>query len=511
MENQDVDVCIYGATSAGVAAAVQLRRLGKSVILLEAGQHIGGLTSGGLGETDIGNKGAIGGFAREFYNRVWESYRETYGPNSQQVSACHEGFRFEPSVASRVFGAMLDEAGAAVTPGEPLLRAEMQGRSISRIVAASGRSVRARVYIDATYEGDLMAAAGVSFTVGREANSIYGETLNGIHFGHPNHNFTCPIDPYRREGDPQSALLPGVWDEPAGQQGEGDRRVQAYCFRMCMTDDPANRVPFPKPDGYDPERYTLLARYIHAGVWDVLHLSTPMPNRKTDTNNCGAFSMDNIGRNDGWPEGNAAERAAIFADHVCYQQGLMWFLCHDPRVPTAIREEVSQWGLPADEYPDSGHWSPQLYVREARRMVSDYVMTEHNCLGREVVEDAVGLAAYTMDSHNCRRLVVEGRALNEGNVEQPGFPPYPVAYRSLVPKASECGNLLVPICLSASHIAYGSIRMEPVFLLLGQVTAMAAALAVEQQCVAQNIRIPALQALLTAAGARLSWPPTGAA
>ena len=506
MENMNFDACIYGATSAGIAAAVKFSRLSRTVVVLEPGSHIGGLTSGGLGETDIGNKAAIGGIAREFYARILADYQENYGRGSAQVRACRNGFRFEPSAAKRVFRAMLDEANVSIHTDERLLSVEKEGKSIRSITTTSQR-MSARVFIDATYEGDLMAGAGVSYAVGREPNSLYGETLNGIHFGHPNHNFVLPLDPYRREGDSRSGLLPGISGEGAGAQGDGDRCVQAYCFRMCLTDDPANRIPFPKPAHYDSERYALLARYIHAGIWDVLALASPLPNRKTDTNNHGAFSMDNIGMNYQWPEGDAATRAEIFADHVTYQQGLIWFLCHNSQVPVRIREEVCRWGLPADEYVDHHSWSPQLYVREARRMISDCVMTEHHCVGRLRAEDSVGLAAYTMDSHNCRRIVVQGRALNEGNVETSGFPPYPISYRSITPRASECDNLLVPICLSASHIAYGSIRMEPVFLCLGEAAATAAALAVERRCAVQNVSLAALQESLVNTGGVLAYSP----
>jgi hypothetical protein len=389
--------------------------------------------------------------------------------------------------------------------GQRLKSVKKSGNRIVEIRMEDGRVYRGPVFLDATYEGDLMAQAKVSFAVGREANSVYNETINGIHFGHPNHNFRVPVDPYVVPGDPKSGVLKGVVQEELGEQGAGDHRVQAYNFRMCLTKVPENRLPFPKPNGYDPDRYELLLRYLQAGVWDALRLTSRMPNGKTDTNNFGGFSTDNIGRNYDYPNGDYARREEIFWDHVNYQQGLMWFLANDPRVPENVRSEVGQWGLPKDEFVENGGWPHQLYIREARRMISDVVMTEHHCRGQAKAEDAVGLAAYTMDSHNVRRVVKDGHALNEGNVEVGGFPPYPISYRALVPKESECANLLVPVCLSASHISYGSIRMEPVFMVLGQSSATAASMALDAKVSLQKIDLSALQAKLRADGQVLEW------
>lgn len=501
----EADLIVYGGTSAGVAAAVQMSRLGKRAVIAEFGQHVGGLTSGGLGATDIGNRGAIGGLSREFYRRVRDYYVTTYGADSQQVKDCNDGFHFEPHVAEKIFKELLVEAKVPVFYGQRLKSVKKSGNRIVEIRMEDGRVYRGPVFLDATYEGDLMAQAKVSFAVGREANSVYNETINGIQFGHPNHNFRVPVDPYVVPGDPKSGLLKGVVQEELGEQGAGDHRVQAYNFRMCLTKNPENRLPFPKPNGYDAERYELLLRYLQAGVWDALRLTSRMPNGKTDTNNFGGFSTDNIGRNYDYPNGDYAKREEIFWDHVNYQQGLMWFLANDPRVPENIRNEVGQWGLPKDEFVENGGWPHQLYVREARRMISDVVMTEHHCRGRVKAEDAVGLAAYTMDSHNVRRVVKDGRALNEGNVEVGGFPPYPISYRAIVPKESECANLLVPVCLSASHISYGSIRMEPVFMVLGQSSATAASMAIDAKVPLQKIDVSALQAKLRADGQVLEW------
>lgn len=490
------DVVVYGGTSGGVAAAVQAAQMSKSVVLIEPGQHLGGLTSGGLGATDIGNKGAIGGLAREFYRRVGRHYGK------------EESWTFEPHVAEQVMNELAREAGVKVVLGERLDLnggVSKQQARVANIRMESGRVFAARVFIDASYEGDLMAKAGVSYHVGREANSVYDETFNGVQLGSKKHQFNANVDPYVRPGDPASGLLPGVHAGSPGEHGAGDRRVQAYNFRMCLTDDPANRLPFPKPAGYDPLRYELLRRYIEAGVFDALRSNLPMPNRKTDTNNNGAFSSDNIGMNYDYPDGDYATRDTVFQDHVAYQQGMMWFLANDPRLPEHVRREVNRWGLCKDEFQQTGGWPHQLYIREARRMISAYVMTQHNCQGRETADDAIGLAAYGMDSHNTQRWVKDGHASNEGDVQVHGFRPYPVAYRSIVPKQAECDNLLAPVCLSASHIAYGSIRMEPVFMVLGQSAATAACLAIDRDIAVQEIDYANLKERLLADKQILAW------
>ena len=523
------DVVVYGGTSAGVSAAVQARRMGKSVVLVEPGRHLGGLTSGGLGATDIGNKAAIGGMAREFYREVARHYakddawrQQTRAEYAERRSPAGDDtmWTFEPHVAEAILGRWVAEAGVPVRLEERLdLDGGVRkvGGAIASIRMESGLELEGKVFIDATYEGDLMAKAGVSYHVGREGNDRYGETLNGVQFGQKHHQFRVPVDPYRTPGDPSSGLLPGVHDGDPGEQGRGDRRVQAYNFRVCMTDAPENRLPIPRPEGYDPLRYELLLRYIQGGVWDALKLNTPMPNRKTDINNHGGFSSDNIGMNYDYPEADHARRAEIVREHVVYHQGMLWFLANDPRVPAEVRADAGRWGLCKDEFLDTGGWPHQLYVREARRMVSDRVMTQHDCQGRSVADDPVALAAYQMDSHNVQRFVKDGRALNEGDVEVGGFSPYPISYRSIVPSEGQCSNLLVPVCLSASHIAYGSIRMEPVFLVLGQSAATAAAMAVDAGVPVQRVDYTALRARLLADGQVLEWtgprrtPPVEAA
>jgi hypothetical protein len=511
------DLVIYGGTSGGVAAAVQAKRMGKSAVIIEPGKHLGGLTSGGLGATDIGNKAAIGGISREFYRRVAQHYSkpeawkwqtaEQY-QSSRQRAGEEEMWTFEPHVAEQIFRDMLKESGIPVIYGERLdlkRGVKKDGLRIVSITMESGRTFEGRMFLDTTYEGDLLAKAGCSYHVGRESNATYNETLNGAQPGLKKHQFRVDVDPYIVPGKPESGLLPGVHAGPPGERGQGDHRVQAYNFRMCLTDVPENRLPHPKPAGYDPLRYELSLRTILAGQWDGLGNPIMMPNRKTDTNNNGAFSTDNIGMNYDYPDGDYATREKIFQEHVTYQQGWMWFLANDPRVPERIRNEANKWGLCKDEFQDTGGWPHQLYVREARRMISDTVMTQHHCQGREVAPQPVGLAAYTMDSHNTQRYVENGYARNEGDVQVGGFPPYPIAYRAIVPKQTECTNLLVPVCLSASHIAYGSIRMEPVFMVLGQSAATAACQAIDQNVYVQQIDYSRLRERLLADKQILEW------
>lgn len=526
------DLAIYGGTSAGVAAAVQTRKMGKSVVLIEPTHRLGGLTTGGLGQTDIGNKAAIGGLARQFYRDVRKHYddpavwkwqaRDQYMDSGQTRTSVGEDamWTFEPSAALKIYDTWVKDHGVEVVYGERLDRESgvATTRSIPWHIVSirmeSGRTFRAKMFIDATYEGDLMAAARVSYTVGREANLQYDETLNGVQTAQARfHQFVPGVDPYVEKGKPESGLLPFLDPDGPGEEGSGDRRVQAYCFRMCLTDHPENRIPFHKPEGYDPLWYELLLRNFEAGEAGMPWINSSMPNRKTDTNNRTAFSTDFIGQNYDYPEASYEQREKILARHQIYQQGLMWTLANHPRVPDPIRNEVARWGMCRDEFTEGNGWQDQLYVREARRMVSDYVMTQHNCQGREVAEDPVGLGAYGMDSHNTQRYVnAEGEVRNEGDVEVGGFSPYPVSYRSIVPKAGECSNLLVPICLSASHIAYGSIRMEPVFMVLGQSAATAAAQAIEQEVAVQQVDYARLRERLRADGQILEWtgPETSA-
>jgi hypothetical protein len=516
------DVVVYGGTSAGVIAAVQAKKMGKSVIVVGPDVHLGGLSSGGLGYTDTGNKAVIGGLARNFYHRVWVEYQkdstwawqrpEAFGNKGQGTVAMDKDERtmwiFEPSVAEKVFEDYVKEFGLTVLRDEWLDRAKgvrlTDGR-IAEITMLSGKKFAGKMFIDATYEGDLLAAAGVSYHVGREANSAYGEEWNGNQVGilHHGHHFGAvkkPISAYKVPGDSSSGLLPRISPEPPGVRGEGDKRVQAYCYRWCATDHPDNRIPFPKPANYDASQYELLGRVLDAGWRQTFHKFDLLPNRKTDTNNHGPFSFDNIGMNYDYPEASYERRREILAEHRTYQQGLLWFLANDPRVPADVREEASRWGLPKDEFKDNGHWPHQIYVREARRMVGAFVMTENELTKKKPTPDSVGMGSYTIDSHNVRRYVTpEGNVQNEGDIGVP-ISPYSIAYGSLVPKRGEIANLFAPVACSATHIAYGSIRMEPVFMILGQSAATAAVLAIDGNLAVQDVPYAALRARLLSDG-----------
>ncbi|MEX2016316.1 MAG: FAD-dependent oxidoreductase, partial [Candidatus Hydrogenedentales bacterium] len=384
-----------------------------------------------------------------------------------------------------------------------------EGTRIVSITTLDGDTYRGKMFIDATYEGDLMAAAGVSYHVGRESNATYGETLNGVQTERAiSHQFEHKVDPYVVPGDSSSGLMPRIHGGAPGVDGEADHRIQAYCFRMCLTKVPENRVPFPKPKGYDPQQYELLARYFEAGFNRPFNKFDPAPNAKTDTNNYGAFSTDNIGMNYDYPEASYERRKEIIAEHEQYQKGLMYFMANDPRVPEKIRKEAASWGLAKDEFVDNGHWPHQIYVRESRRMVSDFVMAEPHLRGDKPTPKSVGMGSYNMDSHNVQRYVAydedgKGYALNEGDIQISPGRAYPISYEALVPKADECANLLVPVCISASHIAYGSIRMEPVFMVLGQSAATAAALAIENETSVQEVQYDKLRERLLGDGQRL--------
>ena len=524
------DIVIYGSSPAAIAAAVQAKRMGRSAVIVSPETRIGGLTTGGLGQTDIGNKSAFGGIALEFYKDVAAYYAdpkrwtrqkpESYFPDGQcaESKGRESMWTFEPSAALAILEGWEQRHGLDIRRGEWLDRENgvvKENGKIAAIKMLSGEVYRGQVFVDATYEGDLMAAAGVSYTVGREGNAVYGESLNGNQPAQARfHQLNVGVDPYVVKGDPKSGLLFGVEPfDPNLKVGDGDKRVQAYCFRMCLTDDPENRVPFKKPAGYDERDYELLFRHLAIAPLDrdgMPWINSKMPNRKTDTNNRTGFATDFIGQNWAWPEASYAEREKIRAAHLKYQRGLMWTLANHPRVPEKIRKEVSKWGTCKDEFKDGlgEGWQTQLYVREARRMVGEYVMTEHNCWGTTVAPMPVAMGAYQMDSHHVRRYVgADGFVHNEGDVEvktnrKTGkrFAPYPIGYGAVVPKRAECANLIVPVCLSASHIAFGSIRMEPVFFALGQVAGTAASLAVDHGVSVQDVPYGELAKRLVADG-----------
>jgi len=522
------DLVIYGGTSAGVMAAVQAKQMGKSVIIVGPDKHLGGLSSGGLGFTDTGNKAVIGGLARDFYHRVWRHYdrpeawtwqqKTEYGNKGQGTPAIDGAQRtmwiFEPHVAEQVFEDYVREFQIPVHRDEWLDRANgvrKGGGRIRAITMLSGKTYVGRMFIDATYEGDLLAAAGVSYHVGRESKAQYGEDWNGIQTGvlHHRHHFgVLPhgISPYRVPGDPASGVLPRISTEPPGEYGAADHRVQAYCYRLCLTDHPENRVPFPKPDGYDPTQYELLLRIFEAGWRETFDKFDPIPNHKTDTNNHGPMSTDNIGMNYDYPEATYERRREILCEHENYQKGWLYFIANDPHMPADVREKMSRWGFAKDEFTDNGNWPHQIYVREARRMIGSFVMTENELLKKRPTPDSVGMGSYTIDSHNVQRYITpEGFVQNEGDIGVGLKAPYEIAYGSLVPKRAECENLLVPVCVSASHIAFGSIRMEPVFMILGQSAATAAVLALDQGIAVQEVKYPDLRDRLLKDGQVLEW------
>lgn len=525
----EYDIAVYGGTPAAVTATIQAARMGKKAVLITSNHYVGGMTSGGLTATDVGKKYSIGGLALEFYTRIGK------------IS------KFRPSEAESLFQKMLDEAGVAILFERFLKSVEMDDGRIVSITMETGETIKAKMFADATYEGDLLAAANVSYYVGREPSGAYGESLGGqwqkVSWQTVYQFCGLPISPYVKPGDPDSGLLPEISSEPIGKEGNGDFKVQAYNFRHYLTNS-EDRIPFPRPEGYDPGRYALLARFLNYDAdikWVFNYTTEPMTDgpvqlREGDSNNAGSFSTDYVGGNYQWPDGTyepgsfeemppprngmpvpLAElyplRERIFQDHVNYQQGLMYFLANDPQVPQSIREKVNQWGLDPNEFKNTGYWPHQLYVREGRRMVSGYVMTQANCESETTVKDGIGLASYGMDSHFCQRVVMEidGQKVvrNEGGFGK-GFPkPYPVSYRSIVPKKQECENLLVPVCLSASHVAYGSIRMEPVFMILGQSAGTAAAMAIDEGVALQDLSYQQLKEQLLRDGQILNMIQPG--
>ncbi len=529
----ECDVAVYGGTPGGVTAAIQAARMGKKAVLLSFNRHVGGMTSGGLTATDVGNKRSIGGMAQEFYKRIGK-LRD-----------------YRPSEAEALFLEMLDEAAVPVLFQRCLKSVEIEDGRLVSATMETGETIKAAMFIDATYEGDLLAAANVSYHVGREPAAAYGESLGGqfqnVSWSNVYQFCRLPISPYVKPGDPNSGLLPEISSEPPGKLGEGDFKVQSYNFRIHLTDK-AGKIPFPKPRGYDVGRYALLARFLNLDPrvrWTLNYTTAPLTDgpvqmRLGDSNNAGSFSSDYVGGNYRWPDGtyeqgSSAElppprrglpvpfhelyelRERIFQDHVNYQQGLMYLLANDPRVPKELQERVNRFGLDPDEFQETGFWPHQLYVREGRRMVSQYVMTQANCESKRTVDDSVGLASYGMDSHFCQRVVVEEdgnkTVRNEGGFGHGCPVPYPVSYHSIVPKKEECANLLVPVCLSASHVAYGSIRMEPVFMILGQSAGTAAALAIDQGIALQDLAYEKLKKKLQADGQILDYtaPPKPAA
>jgi hypothetical protein len=493
------DVIVYGGTSAAVTTAAQVHRMGLSVIIVSPDKHLGGMSSSGLGFTDTGNKEVIGGLAREFYQLIYQHYdkpeswnwqkRSEYG-NRGQGNPAIDGDKstmwiFEPHVAEEAFETMIRQNNIPVHRDEWLDRetgVEMKDGKIVSIQTLSGKLYKGKVFVDATYEGDLMASANVRYTVGREDNSLYGETWNGVQAGvfHHGHYFKDKISPYKVPGDPSSGLLPRISTEAPGENGTGDHKVQAYCYRLCLTQNPDNKVPITKPEGYDSSLYELLVRVAETRWNEFFAKYDAIPNRKTDVNNHGPFSYDNIGMSWEYPEASYEKRKEILNEHITYQKGLLYFMATDKRLPQWVRDTMNTWGFSRDEFADNGYWPYNIYVREARRMIGKYIMTENDVLSKREVPESIGMGSYTMDSHNVQRYVTaEGYVQNEGDIGVAAPRPYRISLGSILPEKDQCSNLIVPVCVSCSHIAFGSIRMEPVFMILGQSAGTVASMAVQ--------------------------------
>lgn len=525
-KNYTADVVIYGGTASAVMAAVQIKKMGKTVIIVSPDIHLGGLSSGGLGFTDTGNKEVIGGLSKEFYQNLYKHYdsekswiwqkKAEFGNKGQSTVALDGATKsmwiFEPHVAENIFEQYINENKINVYRNEWLDRSRngtiKKSGAIVSFKTISGNSYQAKMFIDATYEGDLMAAAEVNYHVGREANSIYGEKWNGVQaevFQH-GHYFKNKVSPYKTEGDPKSGLLPEISTESVAENGTGDKKLQAYCFRMCLSNHPDNRIAFTKPENYDPFRYELIYRIFASGWRETFDKFDLIPNRKTDTNNHGPFSTDYIGKNYDYPEASDERRKEIIKEHELYQKGLMYFLQNDPKIPADVQTKMKEWGLPKDEFKDNGGWPHQLYIREARRMIGEFVMTEADVLGKTKVPNSIGMGSYSLDSHNAQRYVkADGYVQNEGDIGVRPDKPYAIAYGSILPKEKDCRNLLVSVCVSSSHIAYGSIRMEPVFMILGQSAGAAAVLAIENNVSPQKLPYEKLRTVLLNEKQRLEY------
>jgi len=493
----EFDVVVYGGTAGGVFTAVSAAREGASAAILEPTSHLGGMVTGGLSRTDYGKQQVIGGYAREFYRRVGRHYGKDLA------------WFPEPHVAEEILLDMIAEAGVRVFYRTRLKEHDGVERDGSRILVIhteNGATFRAKVFADGTYEGDLMAQAGVSYTWGREGTDQYGESLAGVRPKDRHHQFDYKISAYDKNGD----LLPEIGTQPRGELGAADRKVQAYNFRMCFSDDVANQVPFPKPPHYDPHRYALLARQLATLTkeWgspprmsEIMIVSRLEKRSKTDINNRGAFSTDCIGGSWEYPNASYSQRAAIWQEHVDYTKGLFYFLAHDSAVPYRLQTHIRRWGLCRDEYADNGHWPYQLYVREARRMIGEYVMTQRDIQTELTKPDVIGMGSYNSDSHNVQRFVTEdGMVQNEGNMEVP-VEPYQIPYRMIVPKRAEATNLLVPVCFSASHVAYSTLRMEPQYMIIGQAAGVAAKMAIDGGLPVQDIDVAVLSRKLNQQGA----------
>jgi hypothetical protein len=516
----DADVIVYGGTSSAVTAAVEVSRMGKSVIMLSPDKHLGGLTSSGLGFTDTGNKTVIGGLAREFYQLIYQHYQKPeswkwqkqseYGNVGQGNPAIDGENRtmwiFEPHAAEEAFETMIAKSDVKVFRNEWLDRQSgilKKDGTIISMKTLSGKTFRGKVFIDATYEGDLMASSGVKYTVGRESAGKYNEQFNGVQKGvfQHDHYFKANIDPYKIPGDPSSGLLPRISSETPGENGTADNKIQAYCFRLCMTKAEGNKIPITKPDGYDSTQYEVMGRLALTGWNEYFNKYDPIPDLKTDVNNHGPFGFDNIGMNWDYPDASYERRKEIIKEHELYQKGFLYFLTTDKRIPAEVREEMRKWGFAADEFKDNGNWPYNIYVREGRRLSGEYVMTENEVFGRHEVSHSIGMGSYTMDSHNVQRYVTpEGFVQNEGDIGVTPEKPYRIDLGTIMPHREDCNNLLVTVCVSSSHIALGSVRMEPVFMILGQSAGTIASMAIDKGINIHDLSYPEIKTELESSG-----------
>ncbi|QIU95350.1 FAD-dependent oxidoreductase [Bacteroides faecium] len=519
------DICIYGESASGVIAAIQGARMGKKVVLISKNDHVGGLVTSGLTATDMNRNDLIGGITKEFYNKIYNYYLQpevwrNQDRESFMVSTLKRTYRgknderqiqwvYESSVAERIMRDMLKTAGVEILFNHRLdldKNVRKEENIIRSIQLENGKVVEAKMFIDASYEGDLLARAGISYTVGRESNLQYGETYNGIRINYDQGKDLTKISPYIKEGNVKSGTLPYVTAQKWGKQGDADKRVQAYCYRMTLTNDPNNRISIQKPKNYNPLWYEIYVRMLklepETKLQQIITL-TPMPNKKTDTNH-----LDFFGASYDYAEADYKTRQEIEQLHKDYALGMLWFLGHDKRVPEHIRKEMLDWGLPKDEFTDTRNFPYQIYVREARRMIGTFVMTEKNVrkTDRTPAGHSVGLGSYALDCHYVSRVIdQEGKLRNEGTIFAPTIP-YPISYYSLTPKEEECANLLATVCLSSSHVAYSTIRMEPVYMILGQSAATAAALAIDSDLPVQKISYDVLKYKLLQDGQLLSVP-----
>lgn len=519
------DICIYGESASGVIAAIQGARMGKKVVLVSKNNHVGGLVTSGLTATDMNRNDLIGGITKEFYNKIYSYYLQpevwrNQDRESFMISTLKRTYRgknderqiqwvYESSVAERIMLDMLKTAGVEILFNHRLdlnKNVQKEENIIKSIQLENGKSIEAKMFIDASYEGDLLARAGISYTVGRESNLQYGETYNGIRINYDQGKDLTKISPYIKEGNAKSGTLPYVTAQEWGKQGDADKRVQAYCYRMTLTNDPDNRISIQKPKNYNPLWYEIYVRMLklepETKLQQIITL-TPMPNKKTDTNH-----LDFFGASYNYAEADYKTRQEIEQLHKDYALGMLWFLGHDKRVPEHIRKEMLDWGLPKDEFADTHNFPYQIYVREARRMIGTFVMTEKNVrkTDRTLADHSVGLGSYALDCHYVSRVIdQEGKLRNEGTIFAPTTP-YPISYYSLTPKEEECANLLATVCLSSSHVAYSTIRMEPVYMILGQSAATAAVMAIDSDLPVQKISYDVLKYKLLQDGQLLSIP-----